>query len=112
MRKLKYREPHPVSREAAEAAFDSENPEQIAEALVNVAFHDTDWRWAQERCLGFLRDDVAAVRQIAVTCLGHLARIHRRLDLERVLPALDEVSHDPAVQVEDALDDIHMFIGR
>ena len=112
MRKLTYEQPHPISREEAEAAFASDDPERIARVLVNVAFHDADWRWVQERCLGFVRDDVAAVRQIAVTCLGHLARIHRQLDLERVLPALDELSRDPAVQIDDALDDIQMFIGR
>jgi hypothetical protein len=112
MRKLIYQEPHPISREEAEAAFASDDSERIAFALVNAAFHDADWRWVQERCLGFARDDVAAVRQIAVTCLGHVARVHRRLDLERVLPALDELSGDPQVQVGDALDDIRMFVGR
>lgn len=112
MRKLKYQEPHPISREEAEAAFASRDSERTAHALVNVAFHDADWRWVQERCLGFARDDVAAVRQIAVTCLGHVARIHQQLDLERVLLALDELSRDSEVQVEDALDDIRMFVGR
>ena len=111
MRKLTYQEPHPVNRDEAESAFASGDSERIARALVNVAFHEADWRWVQERCLGFARHDVAAVRQIAVTCLGHVARIHRRLDLERVLPALDELSCDPEVQVEDALDDIRMFVG-
>lgn len=112
MRKLIYQEPHSISREETEAAFASRDPERIALALVNVAFHDADWRWVQERCLSFTHDDVAAVRQVAVTCLGHVARVHRQLDLERVLPALDELSRDSEVQVEDALDDIHMFAGR
>jgi len=112
MRKLTYEQPHPISREDAEAAFASGDPELIAHALVRVAFHDTDWRWGQERCLGFARAAVAAVRQIAVTCLGHVARVHRQLDLDRVLPALDELARDPEVQVDDALDDIRMFVGR
>src|SRR5919205_72563 len=99
MPKLIYQEPHPITREEAEAAFTSGDPERISRALVNVAFYDDDWRWVQEQCLGFTRNDVAAVRQIAVTCLGHVGRVHRRLDLERVLPAFDELSHDPEVQV-------------
>jgi hypothetical protein len=41
--------------------------------------------WVLERCLGFALDDVAAVRQIAVTCLGHVARINRQLDLDCML---------------------------
>lgn len=112
MRKLTYQEPHPISREEANAAFASHDPERIAHALVNVAFHDADWRWVQEKCLGFAQADVAAVRQIAVTCLGHVARVHRCLDLDRVLPTLDELSRDSEVQVGDALDDIQMFVGR
>jgi hypothetical protein len=112
MRKPTYQEPQPITREEAEAAFASGQPERIAHALVAVALHESDWRWVQERCLVFARDDVATVRQVAVTCLGHVARIHRRLDLERVLPALDELSRDPEVQVGDALDDVRMFVGR
>ena len=112
MQKLTYQEPHPITRDEAKAAFASGDPERIAHALVNVAFHEADWRWVQERCLGFARADVAAVRQIAVTCLGHMARIHGRLDLDRVLPVFDELSRDPEVQVDDALDDIRMFMGR
>jgi hypothetical protein len=59
--KLIYQEPHPVSREEAEVAFASHDPERIAHALMSVAFHEADLRWAQDRCLCFIRDDVAAV---------------------------------------------------
>ena len=111
MRKLTYIEPHPITREEAEAAFVSDDSKEIAFALVNVAFHDPDWRWVQEKCLTLVRSDIAALRQVAVTCLGHVARIHRKLDLEKVLPVLDELLHDPEVQVEDALDDIQMFMN-
>ena len=43
MSKLTYQEPHPISREEANAAFASHDPGRIADALVNVAFHDADW---------------------------------------------------------------------
>jgi len=99
-----------MTREEAESAFASGDSEEIAFALVNVAFHDPDWRWVQEKCLGLAQNDIAAVRQIAVTCLGHVARIHRELDLERVLPVLNKLSRDSEVHVEDALDDIRMFM--
>jgi hypothetical protein len=110
MKKLTYHEPHPISREEAESAFASGDSKEIAHALVNAAFHDADWRWVQEKCLNLARSEMAAVRQIAVTCLGHVACIHRKLDLDRVLPVLDELSRDPEVIIEDALDDILMFM--
>jgi hypothetical protein len=45
--------------------------------------------------------------------LGHLARIHGQLDLERVEPRLRELRADPEVagSAEDALDDIERFMG-
>ena len=105
-----YREPRPISREEAARIFASGDANEIASALVDIAFHDRDWRWVQNKCLCFARDSAPVVRQVAVTCLGHVARIHRMLDLETVLPVLNELSRDPAVTTDDALDDIRMFI--
>ncbi len=111
MQRMTYHESHPVTSEDAEAAFASNNPEAIAFALVNVVFHDPDWRWVQERCLEFTQHSNASVRQIAVTCLGHVARIHRKLDLEKVSQTLSKLSYDPEIQVEDAISDIRIFMG-
>ena len=107
-----YREPQAISRDKAEHIFASGDANQIASALVDIAFHDRDWRWVQNKCLGFARDGNPGVRQVAITCLGHVARIHQTLDLETVLPVLDELAGDPAVITEDALDDIRMFIHK
>jgi hypothetical protein len=111
MKKLAYHEPQSITREEAESSFASGNSEEIASALVSVAFHHADWRWVQDKCLDLARSDIASVRQIAVTCLGHVARIHRKLELEKVLPVLDELSNDHEVHVGDVLDDIQMFMN-
>jgi hypothetical protein len=52
------------------------------------------------------------VARLAVTCLGHVARIHRTLDLDRVLPVLETLRKDPeiAASMGDALDDIEMYL--
>jgi hypothetical protein len=107
-----YHEPQPLSRDEAEHIFASHDTSAIASALVDIAFHDGDWRWVQNKCLGFARHPAPAVRQVAVTCLGHVARIHRTLDLAAVLPVLDELSRDSSVTTEDALDDIRMFVSN
>jgi hypothetical protein len=105
-----YREPQPISRAEAEHIFASGDADAIASALVDITFHDRDWRWVQNKCIGFARVDNSVVRQAAVTCLGHVARIHRKLDLETVLPVVDELSGGPALTTQDALDDIRMFV--
>jgi len=107
---LIYREPQPVSRVEADRIFAAGDSKAIASTLVDIAFHERDWRWVQDKCLYFARHPEPNVRQVAVTCLGHIARIHRTLDLAVVLPVLDELSSDEAVTIEDAIDDIRMFM--
>ena len=53
------------------------------------------------------------VSGLAIICLGHLARIHRRLDLDRVSPLLKELRRDKEIgdRVGCALDDIQIFMG-
>ncbi len=108
---MRYHEVQPMSREDEQAAFATEDADRVIDALLSAAYHDPDWRWVQGQCLRFARHRDAAIRRVAVICLGHLARIHRRLDTAAVLPVLDELTHDPAVagQVEAALDDIRLF---
>jgi hypothetical protein len=110
MLKLIYHQPRSITGEEAESAFASDDSAVIALALVNVAFYDPDWQWVQEKCVRYTRHYVAAVRQIAVTCLGHVVRIHRYLDLEIVLPVLDQLSQDPEVKAEATLDDVRLFL--
>jgi hypothetical protein len=107
----KYHDVLSVSKEAAASAFESGDPEKICWALLAIAFHETDWRWAQDKCLDFLLSDNPEVSGLAATCLGHIARIHRSLDRDKVIAALRARLSDKDIrgQVEDALDDIEMF---
>ena len=86
--------------------------EEICRALVAAAFSETDWRWVQGQCLFFLTYPDIEVRGLAATCLGHLARIHQKLDLEVVIPALKSHLKDKEIfgQVQEALEDIEMYM--
>ena len=110
MPSLIYEEPKPISRTEAEQVFASNDSYAIESALVNIAFHDDDWHWVQDKCLGFTSHPEPPVRQVAITCLGHVARIHGKLDLAVVLPVLKKLSRDPDVDTEDTLNDIRMFL--
>lgn len=111
---MRYHEVQPMSRADEQAAFATEDTNRVIDALLSAAYYDPDWRWVQEQCLRFARHRDAALRRAAIICLGHLARIHRRLDTAAVLPVLDELAGDPAVvgQVEDALGDIRLFVQQ
>ena len=102
----------PITRSQAEAALASGVPNKICDALVRITYHDPDWRWVQEMCLALTRQSNLDVSGLAVTCLGHLARIHRTLDEERVLPTLRRLQENPTIagRVVDALDDIRTYL--
>jgi hypothetical protein len=90
-----YQDIFPVSRKDAEAALLSDNPDRISNVLVNLAFHDSDWQWVQNRCLDFIKSPFPNVRRVSIVCLGHLARIHGELEMHKVLPVLESLRDDP-----------------
>ena len=92
--------------------IESGNENAIIDALLSAAYYDPDWRWVQGLCLRFLDHPATDVRWNAANGLGHIARIHRNLDLELVLPKLLALKEDPSIasSVEDALDDIRHFL--
>jgi hypothetical protein len=104
-----------VERDRAEIEIllRSSDKGDIERALLSAAYYDPEWRWVQTQCLRFTHHSEQNVRWIAAICLGHLARIHRQLDLELVLQRLTEMRADQLVKpaVEDALDDIRFFLN-
>ena len=108
-----YQEVNPISRREAIAAFASEEPQRICDALIRLTYHDSDWRWVQEQCEYWATIPNLDIQGLAITCLGHLARIHRKLDTETALPLLRDLANNPLVapRVDDAVDDIEAFLN-
>jgi len=111
---MQYHRVLPLSRGEAEAFLAGDDPAAINQALLSITFHDPDWRWVQGHCLRLAHHPSSRVRSLAGLCFGHLARIHRELDLPLVLPVLHELTQHPDTrgQAEDALSDIGIFLHR
>ena len=108
---MKYHEILPMERTDLDRLLTSGNQKAIIDALLSAAYHDPDWRWVQSTCLRFLDHPEHSVRWNAVTCLGHIARIHRQLDADIVVPILMTLKADPSMSnVDDALDDIKQYL--
>jgi hypothetical protein len=107
---LRYEEPAPISRAEASAALASPDADIVCEALVRTAFYETDESWAEAQCLAFISDPNPTLKACAVTCLAHIARIHRRIG-DSVLPLLKKMRDDPIIggRVQDAIEDIELF---
>jgi hypothetical protein len=109
-----YEEVNPMSREDAELALRGPDPAALVKALLSVTYYDPDRQWVEARCLELLQAPIEMVKHAAITCLGHLARIHGKVDLTIVLPALQAMRNQPSLigTIDDALDDISMFVKQ
>ena len=108
---MQYEDVAPVTKNEAERAFKSLEPNQIVNALLGITYFDADWEWVQDWCLHFLESKDVSVRNAAIACLGHLARIHKTINKPKVLGALRNHIKDASFEgrIEDAIDDIEMF---
>ncbi|MDF3055570.1 MAG: hypothetical protein K0Q74_1477 [Gammaproteobacteria bacterium] len=107
-----YKNPLPISKKEAEKIFSIGSNDQICNALLAITLYDKDWRWAQMHCLHFLNHVDSDISGLAATCLGHIARIHHKLDQKLVINALKNRLSDIKIsgRVQDALDDIEIFL--
>ena len=111
---MRYEQPEPITPDEDEPLLRDPDPDVVCQALVRVVHSDVDLRWAQARCIDAASSPHLAVRQAAATCLGHLARLHGKLDTAKVMPVLRRLLADPATQgvAEDALEDLQTFKKR
>lgn len=83
--------------------------------LLKIIFDESleDWLWKQDLCLEIMRSQKDPnLCGLAVTCLGHIARIHERIDKETVIRELRLLEDKPYIscRIEDAISDIDMFV--
>lgn len=66
----------------------------------------------ERQLVELMRDVDGSVRSIAALAVGHLARMHGQVDLEEVMPVLQELIEDSEAggNAANALDDIRMFV--
>lgn len=107
----KYHNVFPLNKDSAERMFASNDVEKICNALLAIAFHEKDWKWAQDKCLAFFFSDNPDISGLAATCLGHIARIHHQIEKDKVISILRGKLGDRRIagRIEDAIDDIEMF---
>lgn len=107
---INYDEERPKGKDAE--ICNSANPiQKICKDLLSCTFYDLDWKVAQDRCLVYLNHECSDVRGLAATCLGHVARIHRQIDREKVLEALGLHLRDDDIsgQVQSVIEDVEKF---
>ncbi|CRM17749.1 MULTISPECIES: hypothetical protein [Pseudomonas] len=85
---------------------------KVTTALISVGLNETDCTWAQSVCLQHMRDDNEDIASAAIVAIGHIARRFGTLDMDKVMPALQQAMRKcPALSgvIGSAMDDIEMF---
>ncbi|RRV05651.1 hypothetical protein EGJ27_17720 [Pseudomonas sp. v388] len=89
--------------------------EAVSGALLYMTFNAQDAGWIQEMLLEFISSNKNdSMRCLAITCLGHTARIHGAINEELTIPALKRYLENESLagRARSALDDIEVFIFR
>jgi hypothetical protein len=103
------------SKHELEAMLRSEDMTIATDALLYLCFNFDDPEWIQVKCMEVIEkhrnDDV---RGLALTCIGHVARMHKVINKALVIPMiLEKLRHSTlSGPAQDALDDIDVFINR
>ncbi|HVZ41330.1 MAG TPA: hypothetical protein VHI13_18770 [Candidatus Kapabacteria bacterium] len=108
-----YRPLDSVSRDEALAAAVSGKADLIIKAMLGIANFDADWKWAQDFCVSFANHSDPNVRMMVASALGDIARIHRRLDMDVVIPLVYAMFDDPDTETEArlAIDQFETSLG-
>jgi hypothetical protein len=88
----------------------STNVKDKLDALLTTVLGSGDYETSDELIFNFANSDEVDLRRNAILCIGHLVRIHKKIDLEKYSPILDGIlsSQDELLvdNAEDALNDI------
>ncbi|SCU75417.1 conserved hypothetical protein [Cupriavidus necator] len=110
---MRYRDPVRIPKAEIDHMLASRVPEAMADACLSIAYFEDDWEWVLTRLSGVAFDlnHPVSLRNLAVTCVGHLVRINHAVDVAMVEQLLSRLAGDTAVAgaASDALDDLHMF---
>ena len=101
-----------ITKKKAEKLLASQDEVDVINTLLYICFNFDDWEWVQNICLELMQSENDNICGLAITCVGHLARIHSTIDKVKILPILHEKMKDRRFtgRVEDALSDINMFV--
>ncbi|MFF0255980.1 hypothetical protein ACFYPW_26185 [Micromonospora zamorensis] len=84
---------------------------EATDALLALSLDEPDREWIEDVLLRLLDAPVdRQVRELAVTCIGHVARLHHAIS-QKTIARLHELTDDPELRlrVPNALSDISVF---
>lgn len=106
-----YENPRSIAKEAAEAILLKGNSSEMCSALISIALYEKDLSWAQDLVFPNFLSTNKDIAQAAITSVGHLARLHGQIDLDRLNFLLERMIYKAELSgnIEDMFNDIEVF---
>jgi hypothetical protein len=101
------------SKEDLDILLQSDDPAVAKNALLYLCFNIDDPEWIQVKCVQVVQNHQSDdVRGLALTCIGHVARMHKTINKVLVIPVLLKgLKHNTlSGRAQDALDDIDIYV--
>jgi hypothetical protein len=114
----KYVDYYDFDSEKVDKLLTSENKDDKLDGLLFTVLGSGDYKKSDEVVFAFTQSPEDNLRINAVLCIGHLARIYKKIDLAKYLPILEGIIGDQNQdagligRAEDALNDIWIFCER
>src|SRR5258705_5414469 len=111
---MKYEAVIPKTKDQVESAITGDDPEELCHAVLSAALHSKDPLWAESICLQLAQHPHENIRGNAILGLGHIARIHRHLNSNKIKPLIETALKDESDyvrgQAKSAADDAELFL--
>jgi len=91
----------------------AQQPIRTSDSIRRCCVADRCWLYVESLIVEFLEHPDPWVRGACAIAAGHVARIHRVLTIDRIVPLIERLLNDSGTsgKAQDALDDIRMFLG-
>ena len=107
-----YVEPTEISKDEFAQTIASGSIESKCDAIVRAVHSIPDYDWLISEFSKLINDPDHQIRGVTVTCIGHIARLHKYSDKQQLLQIVEPLLSDSEIggRVEDAIDDINTFL--
>ena len=107
--------PETHDKDKIESLLKSNDEQTIIDAIMYMTFNINDPEWIQNKCSEQINAKKSNnITELSITCLGHVARIHRTINMNTTIPLLNKLlkTKEFSGHARDALDDIEQFAKK
>ena len=114
MPKMEYEVIGKMSRDDVDAVIQRNQPDELLMTVLSAALYSDDPEWAESICLRLAGHEHFNVRGNAIVGFGHIARVHGKLNADRIKSIIEAALSDGSEyvrgQAETAADDVEHFL--